>query len=40
MIALSEPGEEEIAEAIKKAGGEPYITKVADRGLRIESYEF
>jgi len=40
MIALCEPGDEmKVAEAIKKAGGEAYITKVADKGIRIELLE-
>lgn len=40
MIALCEPGDEmKIANAINKAGGEAYATKVADNGLRIEFIE-
>jgi mevalonate kinase len=41
MIALCEPGDEtKIARAIGEAGGEPYITKVVDQGVRIESIDF
>jgi len=41
MIALCEPGDEtKIAQAISEAGGEPYITKVADQGVRVESLNF
>jgi mevalonate kinase len=40
MIALCEPGDEvKVAQAINKEGGEAYITKVADKGVRIESIE-
>jgi len=40
MIALCEPGEEmKVVKAINEAGGEAYITKVADKGLRIEFME-
>jgi mevalonate kinase len=40
MIALCEKEDEtKVAESIKKAGGEAYVTKVADKGLRIESLE-
>jgi hypothetical protein len=40
MIALCEPGDEvKVAQAINKEGGEAYITKVADKGVRIESFE-
>ena len=40
MTALCELGDEtKVAEAIEKAGGEAYVTKVADKGLRIESLE-
>ncbi len=41
MIALCEPGDEiKIARAISEAGGESYITKVVDQGVRIESLDF
>ena len=40
MIALCEPGDEvKVAQAINKEGEEAYITKVADKGVRIESIE-
>ncbi len=40
MIALCEPGDEvKVAQAINKEGGEAYVTKVADKGVRIESIE-
>jgi len=40
MVALCEKGDEmKIAEAINKARGETYITKVADQGIRIELLE-
>lgn len=40
MVALSEPEDlEAVAMAIRRAGGDTYITKVAERGLVIEQIE-
>ena len=40
MIALCLPGDvRRVAEAIRRAGGYPYITRVADVGLRLEYFE-
>jgi mevalonate kinase len=40
MIALCEPGDEtKVANAINKEGGEAYITKVPDKGVRVEFAE-
>jgi len=40
MVALSEPGDQEgVADAIRKAGGDAYVTEVAGRGLEIELVE-
>ena len=40
IIALCEPGDEvKAAQAINKEGGKAYITKVAGKGVRIESNE-
>jgi galactokinase len=37
MLALTEPGNEEhVAEAIRKAGGDAYISRVAERGVSVE----
>jgi len=37
MIALCEPGDEmKVAKALNEEGGEAYVSKVADEGLRIE----
>jgi galactokinase len=40
MIALCLPEDiAKVSEAIRRAGGHPYVTKVADRGLRLEFFE-
>lgn len=40
MIALCDPGDEiKVMRAISQAGGEAYVTKVADKGLRIEAID-
>jgi mevalonate kinase len=40
MVALSEPEDvEAVARAIRRAGGDAYITKVAQQGLAIEHIE-
>jgi len=37
MLALTEPGNEEhVAEAIRKVGGDAYISRVAERGVSVE----
>jgi len=37
MVALSEPGDQEgVADAIRRAGGDAYVTEVADRGVEVE----
>ncbi|MGQ9513439.1 MAG: mevalonate kinase family protein [Thermoproteota archaeon] len=37
MLALTEPGDEDqIAEAIRRAGGDAYISRVAERGVTVE----
>ena len=39
MIALCDPeNQEEIGKAIKEAGGQPLLSKVATQGLRIEQF--
>lgn len=40
MIALCHPDDvDRVAEAIRRAGGHPYVTRVADTGLRLEYFE-
>jgi len=39
MLALTEPGDEDrIAAAIRKAGGDAYISRVAERGVTVEYF--
>jgi galactokinase len=40
MVALCHPDDvDRVAEAIRRVGGYPYVTKVADKGLRMEYFE-
>jgi len=40
MVALSEPGDQEVvADAMRRAGGDAYITEVAGRGVEVERVE-
>jgi len=40
MIALCLPEDiVKVSEAIRRAGGHPYVTRVAERGLRLEFFE-
>jgi DNA-binding ferritin-like protein len=40
MVALYHPEDvDRVAEAIRRVGGQPYVTRVADKGLKVEYFE-